>query len=251
MSISQPGSPALRKPGWGVFIQTPRMDLRLLRFLCVASCFFAITLARANERPATTIWSLNNLTTLGGAPLSVWGAPTRSTDEGAQVLRFDGKTDGLLVPSVPIADWKCFTIEILFSPDPEGLPEQRFLHLEDEKGRRVLIELRLLPDGQWCLDTFLYSDAGHRLALIDRTKAHPSGRWYWAALSFADGRMTHFVNGVKECEGAIQFEPLHAKGRTSLGVRQNKVSWFKGAIREVRFTPEALPAEALQRARSN
>ncbi|MGC4074621.1 MAG: hypothetical protein QM760_19395 [Nibricoccus sp.] len=167
------------------------------------------------------------------------------------IVRFDGKADGLLVPVIPIADWKRFTIEIFFSVDADGIPEQRFLHLQDAKGRRVLIELRLLPESRWCLDTFLYSDAGHRLTLIDRTKVHPAGRWHWAALTFADGRMTHFVDGVKECEGAIQFEPMSVSGRTSLGVRQNKVSWFKGAIREVRFTPEALPAEKLQRAEKN
>jgi hypothetical protein len=35
-------------------------------------------------------------------------------------------------------------------------------------------------------------------------------------------------------------------GRTSIGVRQNRVSWFKGAIAEVRFTPAALPADQLR-----
>ena len=32
-----------------------------------------------------------------------------------------------------------------------------------------------------------------------------------------------------------------------LGVRQNKVYWFKGAIAEVRFHDTALPDEQLQR----
>jgi hypothetical protein len=32
-----------------------------------------------------------------------------------------------------------------------------------------------------------------------------------------------------------------------VGVRQNKVYWFKGAIKEVRFTPAALAPEKLQR----
>jgi hypothetical protein len=228
-------------------MQAPRMDSMFRRTLCIVGSFFAMMLARATDVPAPAIWSFDNLTTLGGTPLELWGAPVLSTEKPTPAVRFDGKADGLLVPGVPIAGWKNFTVEILFSPDPDGLPEQRFLHLEDEKGRRVLIELRLLPDGQWCLDTFLYSDAGHRLTLIDRTKTHPAGRWYWAAVSYADGRMTHFVEAVKECEGAIQFEPMGTSGRTSLGVRQNKVSWFKGAIREVRFTPATLTAEMLQR----
>jgi hypothetical protein len=222
-----------------------------LRLLCVVICFFAATVLRAAQAPVAALWSLDSLTSLGGAQIEVWGAPALAREGTVTSVCFDGTRDGLVVPLIPIADWKAFTVEIFFSVDADGLPEQRFLHLQDEKGRRLLIELRLLADKQWCLDTFLYSDAGHRLTLIDRTKAHPCGSWHWAALSYADGRMTHFVNGAKECEGAIQFEPMSSTGRTSLGVRQNKVSWFKGAIREVRFTPEALSSEKLQRAEKN
>lgn len=218
-----------------------------LRSLCLVTCLFTATFAKAAETPAAAVWRLDSLTTLGGAPLEVWGAPALAWDESAPSVRFDGKADGLIVPIIPIAGWKSFTIEILFLPDADGMPEQRFLHLQDEKGRRLLIELRLLPEGPWSLDTFLYSDAGNRMTLFDRKKAHPCGRWYWAALTYADGKMTHFVDGVKESEGEIQFEPMLATGRTSLGVRQNKVSWFKGAIQEVRFTPQVLSAEKLQR----
>jgi len=38
-------------------------------------------------------------------------------------------------------------------------------------------------------------------------------------------------------------------GLTSLGVRQNLISHFKGRIRLVRFTPAALTADALLDAR--
>ena len=34
----------------------------------------------------------------------------------------------------------------------------------------------------------------------------------------------------------------------SLGVRLNKVSWYQGCIREVRFTPRALAAAAVAEA---
>jgi len=246
-----PAPLVLRKTG-GVFLCVHPVMLSLpLRCLCVATALFVAMLARAGDVPVPAIWRLDDLAALGGAKTEIWGAPALVKEGAGPSVRFDGNSDGVIVPLIPISTWKAFTIEIYFSVDADGQPEQRFLHLQDEKGRRVLIELRLLPEGQWCLDTFLYSDAGHRLTLIDRTKAHPVGRWHWAALSYADGRMTHFVDGVKECEGAIQFEPMSATGRTSLGVRQNKVSWFKGAIREVRFTPEALPAEKLQRVLSN
>jgi hypothetical protein len=58
--------------------------------------------------------------------------------------------------------------------------------------------------------------------------------------------MTQFVNGQAELEGGVAFPPMKP-GRTALGVRLNRVSWFKGAIREVRIYPTALDAAALQR----
>ena len=192
------------------------------------------------------VWQIDNTAKIGATSVEVIGTPELIDVDGARSVRFNGKSDGLMLPIVPIVGWSEFTVEILFSPDSTGQHEQRFLHIEDDKGRRVLIELRLLPDGQWYLDTFLHVDKTRRLALIDSTKLHPSDRWYWASFTYADGRLTHFLNGVKEGEGLVSFEPMSPIGRTSLGVRQNKVSWFKGAIREVRFTPEALPASKLQ-----
>ena len=40
----------------------------------------------------------------------------------------------------------------------------------------------------------------------------------------------------------IDFAP-HGPGRTSLGVRQNLVYWYKGAIRKARFTRAVLSPE--------
>jgi hypothetical protein len=40
----------------------------------------------------------------------------------------------------------------------------------------------------------------------------------------------------------LQYE-AQKSGKTSLGVRLNKVHWFKGAIRTVRITPRALSPE--------
>ncbi len=50
--------------------------------------------------------------------------------------------------------------------------------------------------------------------------------------------MSHFVDGVREL-GEVPFQPL-GTGRTSTGVRQNRVSWFKGRIHRVDIAPTAL-----------
>lgn len=208
----------------------------------------AATVAQAQE-----IWRLDNLTRIGGHPVTVEGAPKveMSSAAAGPAVRFNGASDGLFLPAIPIAGAEQFTIEILFWPEEGGPEAQRFLHLEDAKLGRALIETRLDGKGNWWLDTFLLpaGPAGQSrgLALIDPKLVHPTNQWTWAALRY-DGRiMSHFVNGVKELEGELKFPPFLAEGRTSVGVRQNKVFWFKGLIREVRFHREAISPAALQR----
>jgi Concanavalin A-like lectin/glucanases superfamily len=102
------------------------------------------------------------------------------------------------------------------------------------------------PDGaSWCLDTFLRGEKDE-CTLRDVTKLHPAGRWTWVALVFDGRTMTDYVNGEKELEAEISFEPM-TSGRTSLGVRLDRQYWFKGFMREIRFYPMSLAPGALQR----
>ena len=55
--------------------------------------------------------------------------------------------------------------------------------------------------------------------------------------------MRHYVNGKLELSRDVTFE-AQTEGRTSLGVRMNKVHWYKGAIRKIRFTTAVLEPEA-------
>lgn len=75
--------------------------------------------------------------------------------------------------------------------------------------------------------------------LIDPKRKHATEKWYWVALRYDGKTMARFVDGAKEREGEVEFAPMGA-GKLSLGVRQNRVHGFKGAIREVRVTPAAL-----------
>jgi hypothetical protein len=56
------------------------------------------------------------------------------------------------------------------------------------------------------------------------------------------GKLETFVNSKKELEGRIEMAPLNG-GKTSIGVRQNEVSWFKGDIYKIRISPRALKPE--------
>lgn len=193
----------------------------------------------------TTIWRTEDPARIGNHTTRTVGKPAVEDGPSGRAIVFDGRGDGIFVPTNPIAGWPKFTIEALFRPDAPGEFEQRFLHVGEPDGARALLELRLTPEHTWYLDTFLES-GGAKQALIDPAKQHAAGRWYWAALTYDGARMAHFVNGVPEKSAALAIPPL-PEGAASLGVRQTLISWFHGAIREVRFHDQALPADALQR----
>jgi hypothetical protein len=112
---------------------------------------------------------------------------------------------------------------------------------EDGSESRILIETRLTEDDEWYLDTYVHTRKGGK-ALYDPAKTHPVGKWYSASLVYDGREMRHYVNGVEEMSGAVDFALL-GEGRTSIGVRMNRVFWFKGAIHEVRFTRRALQGQ--------
>lgn len=208
----------------------------------VALAFGVVALATGGA----TVWRVDDLSTIGGHAVTVEGAPAVVEDAHGKAVSFNGVSDGLFVGANPLEGLAAFTVEVVFRPDADGPAEQRFLHFQEHgEGRRALFETRMLPDGRWALDTFL-RDGPHSLALLDRALAHPSGEWHAAAITYDGETMTHYVNGVRELAGKVTFGPMTG-GRVSIGVRQNKVHWFKGRIREVRVTPRVLsPAELLK-----
>jgi hypothetical protein len=192
------------------------------------------------------VWTLDNITSIGGHAPHVLGTPrVVGTVAGGPALQFNGRSDGLVFSTNPIAGWPKFTIEALVRPDADGLRAQRFLHIGDGHNSRALLETRGAAGQSWILDTYLKGGNDDR-TLRNRAKRHPSGKWAWVALVYDGKRMTDYVNGVRQMEGNVNF-PAMAGGSMSLGVRLNQVYWFKGCIRQVRFHPAPLAPSALQR----
>ena len=198
--------------------------------------------AQETKTPKKSVtWKINNLKKIGGNSVAVLGNPQVIKTERGKAVLFDGVDDALFINQNPLADAHEFTLEAVFRPDADGAKEQRWLHIEDTENTesRTLLETRLVGN-EWFLDTFLKSGE-NRSALYAENFKHPLGQWFRVALVFDGAEMRHYVNGKLELSGKLSIKPF-GKGITSIGVRQNKIYWFKGAVSKTRFTNRALSA---------
>jgi hypothetical protein len=109
---------------------------------------------------------------------------------------------------------------------------------------RMLFEIRI-RDGQWCLDSFASSGESNR-TLLNCKMLHALGKWYRVTAVYDGKEMRNYVDGELQGAGPLELKPQFA-GRTSAGVRINKVFYFKGALLMARMTPRALtPDEFLK-----
>lgn len=184
------------------------------------------------------LWELNNLESIGGNAVTLKGDPKLVDFGNFSAVEFDGVNDGLFINSNPLTGFNSFTVEIIFKPYAGGLEEQRFLHIQQDNDNRMLIELRSTSTDEWFLDTFIKTK-GTGVALYAESHMHLNTQWHHAALIYDNGTMSHFVDGELELSDAIDYSAVNS-GITSFGVRQNLVSWYRGAIRLMKASPEAL-----------
>ena len=225
----------------------PTVRARLLGTLsgcAVLGLAFLPNLAAAPDAPRQVVWTFDRLDKIGGVAPHVEGHPTVINTPAGKAIEFNGVDDALFIDWHPLAGATRFTFEAIFRPDG-GNVEQRWFHLaeQDPKTRqdtdaRFLFELRVVEASHWYLDAFV-NGPGYNRALMFRDKVHPIGRWYHVAQVY-DGRMYRsYVNHELQGEAEIAFK-AQGTGRASVGVRINRVNYFKGAVKQARFTPRAL-----------
>ena len=203
--------------------------------------------AAAPEESET--WIFDRIDQIGGHPTTVLGHPHVIDSPEGKAVEFNGQDDGLQLDVHPLAGASTFTWEAIFRPDG-GNEEQRWFHLEEnpatgsDMDSRMLFEIRVIGD-RWCLDAFNRSGSVQK-ALLDRKSLHTLGSWHRVAAVYDGVEFRSYVDGVTDGAAKVALAPQSA-GRTSIGVRINKVYYFKGAIHLARFTRRALsPSEFLK-----
>jgi len=220
-------------------VRTDRRTLLIGGGLIGAGALAGLSPARAARRD-TEIWTFDSLKRIGGLTPRIGGAPRLIGSPLGKAVAFDGANDVLFLDRHPLAGAARFTFEALFRPDG-GAFEQRWFHLESgantdptaKTGTRMLFEIRV-EGAEWYLDTFVLGP-GYRQPLIVPEKRFPVGRWHHVAQSYDGTTYRAFVNGALQAEAALAFTP-QGPGRASVGMRMNKVSPFRGAVRQAAFT---------------
>lgn len=203
-------------------------------------------------QPVQLRWIFDRLDQIGGLRPQVEGDPKVIDAPGGKAIQFDGVDDALFIEQHPLAGAETFTFEAVFRPDG-GAFEQRWFHLASNEpgqnvhapnGTRFLFEIRVV-ENEWYIDTYTRGD-GYAQTMIFPDKRHPIKTWHHVAQTF-DGRFYRvWVNGQLQGEAEIAFKP-QGPGRASVGTRINRLNYFKGAVREARFTHAALtPAQFLR-----
>jgi hypothetical protein len=230
-------------------VHTPRL------FLCFAAASFIViplsnTFAQA---PAATpaspskakIWRFHRTDKLGGHKTEVHGHPTVISSPDGKAVEFHGDGDAIIVPEHPLAGATAFTWEVIFHPDADGPEAQRFFHIAEQdpatgkdSDNRLLFEIRIV-DKQWCLDSFA-GNRGANLTLLNCKALHPLGPWYRVTTVWDGKVMKNYVGDELQGEGPLAMGP-EGPGRSSIGMRLNRVYPFKGAVLMSRTVPRALP----------
>jgi hypothetical protein len=215
----------------------------------------AATVAAGSPGPAESappdqvVWNFDNLNRIGGNTTEVVGHPHIIDSPGGKAIEFNGVDDGIIVNVHPLAGAATYSYEAIFRPDG-GEAEQRWLNMNQNPAEgtqlenRMLFELRVV-NGQWCLDAFNKGGAA-QAALLFRNKLYPLGQWYHVAAVYDGKELRSWINGELQGAREVKLEP-QGEGRTSVGMRIQKVYFFKGAVARARFTRHALqPSEFMK-----
>lgn len=207
---------------------------KLLLFLAGV---LALTACQSPKSPETIVWDAENYPTV----IEILGTPRIVETPVGKAVYFDGSS-GVFLDRNPLAGLEKLTMEVVFRPDGDGEFAQRYLHLGEVGGERIMFETRVNPDSTWYADAYVRLPSGGDLVLIDSTKLHPTDRWYHMALTIDGQKATCYVDGVEQGSGALAYEPVN-QGVASVGVRQNRVNYFKGTMLKLRITPRVLDPE--------
>lgn len=211
-----------------------------LLFISFSFASYAQNSVIQKDTTIKTEWLLANLLQSKSSNVEINGNPQVVSSPYGEAVSFDGIDDALFLDELPLQGLQEFTVEMIFKPEINGTFEQRVLHIGESRGDRMLLEIRAV-DSNWYFDGYAASGTNKK-ALIDEKLIHPLEQWHHVAFVVTPKNRITFVNGKQELIEDFPFLPIET-GQTSIGVRMNKVNWFKGTIYKIRITPKQISSK--------
>jgi hypothetical protein len=221
------------------------MTTKCLLLFLLNSIFFSLLSAQTDTSSVT--WIFDRVDTIGGYPVTPWTtSPTIIETSQGKAAFFNGINNGMLLNCNPIGSATEFTLEVVFKPDSNTVPnnQPRFLHIRRlaDNNRRITMETRILPDQSWVLDTYIRSEIS-QYTQLDSSQTHTSGIWHHAAIVYGAHSMKQYVDGVLQLSDTVTYLPIDTGPTIYIGVRQDKFYYFKGAIRLIKASKRVLAPE--------
>lgn len=105
-----------------------------------------ILISRISSAQNVVEWQISDLLHHPPENALIVGSPEITGSPFGDAVLFDGIGDGIFLGYTPLLNLSEFTIEVIMRPDSDGLTEQRFLHMGEMSGERVMLETRLTPE---------------------------------------------------------------------------------------------------------
>jgi hypothetical protein len=219
--------------------------LSLLLFILAISIPY--TLAKDNQ----VVWNIDNLSSIGGYGVLIFGNPKIITTDNGNALEFNGNAitapgtnagDRIQITGNPLGTTNSeFTIEMIFKPYATTTDfAPRVFHIcrpDSMSGPRVMT-MEIRSTSSWTTDFYIKSVTGSGKM---GTKSYPTDQWMHMAMTYKNGVMNGYVNGMLDAtQTGSTYTGLPATAEVSLGGRMNNMNYFKGSIRKLIFTPIAL-----------
>lgn len=206
------------------------------------------------------IWKLDNLSSIDGNEVTVYGNPevvytTNGEPAGIVFNPFMSTTDPLgagdriQVKSNPLNGASEFTVEMIFTPFETAVNLQpRVFHIcrpdsASNATRTMTLETRYSTTTTWYPDFFIKSVMPS--AQMPALSIPTDHFWIHLAMSYKNGVMKGYVDGDSVCSyTGTTYTGLPSSAEVSLGGRMNNKNYFKGVIKALIFTSQAIePAD--------
>ena len=160
---------------------------------------------------------------------AVWTSP--SFDSSNAIVFGGTANSAVVVADSPLLDVQRFAVSLWFKPTADITAASGQKDILSKLDSYWIVINHAISDGK--IGVFLNNDS----STIRRTTTNvwKAGRWYHLAVTYDEGRISLYVNGLLETSDDIPGDPIPQNSTGALGIGGDVWAGFPGTIDEVRI----------------